>query len=126
MRFHLWQTVYIPVEDFIDVKWSANARVYYRVAKCKVESIPKDNAYQYRLGEVDHKPKKLYYKYAKEIYDTCFGAIKVAEEWAQKEELWNLRYSEGEVVYRPWSDSDGTKKELYKLQKTFQKTEDRR
>lgn len=108
MRYYLGQTVYIPVEDFISVKWSPIARIYFRVAKCKVESVPKDARHQYRLNENG----KLYYKKYSDIFDTCTLATEKAKRWADKEDEWQVKYK-GVKCYRPWEDSDGSKRDMY-------------
>lgn len=100
MKLMLGQTVYCVVEDFAP-------DFHYRIAKCKVESVPYGNLKEYKLLEKrKNKPLKVYWKQRNAIYDIYAQAIDEAEKNTDEYEKTWQRYTH-QVLARPWRDDNG-------------------
>ena len=95
MKLMLGQTVYCVVEDFAP-------EFHYRIAKCKVESIPSQRYREYKLFEKrEHKPLQVYWRERGHIHDTLAEAVDEAERESDRyESVWQ-RFTH-EVLDRPW------------------------
>jgi hypothetical protein len=105
----LSSTVYTVVEDFRRYNPSdVISHEYYRIAKCKIAGIPNGSLKEYKLVEVEHVPKHLYFKTRNKIQETYSQAIECAEEQSQKRERSNrIMGVEPQILYRHWEDNDG-------------------
>ena len=90
------QTVWYIVEDF--------KPFHYRIAKCKVKSVPNGRLKEYCLHEKrEHHPKKVYWMQRSSIYETYDEAVKAAERISDKyDHTWSGIM--GTKVQRPWRE----------------------
>jgi len=94
MKLEIGQTVYYIVEVFNPY--------HFRIAKCKVESVPHGSLKEYCILEKGH----MYWTQRKYIYDIYAEAVKQADRKTDEyEKTWEWRLRE--KLLRPWRKEDG-------------------
>lgn len=90
MKLEIGQTVYYITESF-------EPEYHFRIAKCKVKSVPYGNMKEYCILENRH----MYWNKRQYIYDTYREAVENAEKMADHyDSVWEEM--EHKKILRPW------------------------
>ena len=90
MKLEIGQTVYYITESF-------EPEYHFRIAKCKVKSVPYGNMKEYCILENGH----MYWNKRQHIYDTYKEAVESAEKMADHyDSVWEA--IEHKKILRPW------------------------